>query len=500
MNGEKLAFLSPYGSVRFLLLCLFFMLGMEVLCAQMKGANSSVKPYLTTIIEGSAPDYAGCPLVARVKDDYITDHYEVVGADTVAPSGDFRLVLSIDGPRLVSFQLGVYLCYLFIEPGENFRVGLPPRQDLSEAERLNPYFEPIELQLKHLYPDSTSLNARIAAFDLSLSSAIGSVLPRLRERDSKARVDSAWLSIKVDTVATSAFFKEYTRYRLSFFTYLTHREGKGTQFISDADFRNAPVLYTNPAYMDLFSLVYERYFVFHGRTLRGKQIFQAITDHQSLSELKEVLRQNENLGNNGPLEEMVILKALHDEFFSDNFSRQSLSVILDSLYHTTIIPEHKAIAMLIRERITKLLPGFIPRNFTLQDTYGRNHSLSEYRGKLVLLDFCSTASYTSIQDFALIERLIKMYGEHLQVVSICVDRQLETVKQFVKGANYSWPFLYYGMDPELITEYDVRAYPTYFLLDVDGKLIFSPAPSPREDLDFRLHYLFKDRGWTPRPL
>lgn len=475
-----------------LLLLLFF--GPSVLFSQ-----PSPRRLAGARVEGVAPSYAGRALRAEVLDDYITGHLETVGTDTVGPSGTFVIDLSITEPRLVRFELGVYLCYFFIEPGEHFSIGLPTLREKSEAERLNPYFEPVELQLKQLGGDSTSLNARIAAYDHVFSNAVGSVLPRLREKNAKELVDSAWKTILVDTSAIdNPFLRDYIRYRQGFYIYLTHMNDHGVKYISDNYFRGHPVLYNNPAYMDLFTLVYDRYFLFHGRTSQGHQIGRAISQQQSLTALRGVLRQNQNLGAGGPLEEMVILKGLHDEFFSDNFSRRALSVILDSLYHQTEYMQHKSIAMYIRERITRLLPGFVPRPFALQDVYGKTHTMLDYRGKLILLMFCSTASYSSIQDFALVERILQMYGEHMVVLAICVDKRKETIEQFVKNSNYPWPFLYYGTDPDLIRDYDVRAYPTYFLLDEDGKLLHSPAPSPRENLDFILHYIFRDKGWTPK--
>jgi hypothetical protein len=31
---------------------------------------------------------------------------------------------------------------------------------------------------------------------------------------------------------------------------------------------------------------------------------------------------------------------------------------------------------------------------------------------------------------------------------------------------------------EILEDYDIRAYPSYFLIDPEGKLILSPAPGP----------------------
>ena len=64
----------------------------------------------------------------------------------------------------------------------------------------------------------------------------------------------------------------------------------------------------------------------------------------------------------------------------------------------------------------------------------------------------------------------------------------------LKNTGYDWTFLYYGNKPELVKDYDVRAYPTYFLIGPDKKLIWSPAPSPREDVEVRLFNLLRSKG------
>jgi hypothetical protein len=52
----------------------------------------------------------------------------------------------------------------------------------------------------------------------------------------------------------------------------------------------------------------------------------------------------------------------------------------------------------------------------------------------------------------------------------------------------------YDRQPDVLKEYDIRAFPTYFLIGPDGKLILSPAPSPSEDFESELFEVMKARG------
>lgn len=474
-------------SSRQVLLALLLVLGAGLRVAAQTG---------NVVLQGREPDYAGVVLTFTQKLDYISDTDQPLTSVTVGSDGQFEARFGIIEPTLITLELGVYSCLLFVEPGQKLRIGLPPRLDQTEAERLNPFFEPVEVRLRPVGEDSLSVNAYISRFDRNFERCVDSVMRAMQRLSSNPPVSIMREAIaSFATEDAPAYVVGYKQYRLGLYDYLTGN--MRSQQLSDTYFRNRPVLHNNPAYMELFNLVYDRYFVFHGRTEKGKQIYDAISVRRSYTELCQVLAQNDNLGQD-TLRELVILKNLHDEFFSSNFSRSALTAILDSLYHQTRIPEHAAIATLIRERVTRLLPGFIPYSFTLEDQAGKLRSLRDFRGKYVLLAFCTTASYTCIQEFALLQRLLETYGEHLEVVCICADDSYDAMTRYVNLSGYKWPFLFYGRHPKIIREYDIRAYPTYFLLDADGRVSLSPAPSPQENLDLLLLKIFRDHGWTPR--
>ena len=48
----------------------------------------------------------------------------------------------------------------------------------------------------------------------------------------------------------------------------------------------------------------------------------------------------------------------------------------------------------------------------------------------------------------------------------------------------------------MVADYDVRSYPTYYLVDPEGKLLLSPAPGPQEGLGRVLFEQWRARGWS----
>ena len=412
------------------------------------------------VVFGNSTEYKGQELVFYHYSDFITATETEVGRCKVDVNGNFTCSIKILETTYVFSYLGIYKIYFFAEPTKKYNLILPPREDKTEAQRLNPFFRETDMQVGIANIDKNDINYLINSFDLRFNENFDQIVIEAYKGKSQANIDSliSIMELKYST-SQNQYFNNYRKYRYGLLKQVTYY--KKSTSISNELFLNKQALYSNPAYMELFNLVYDKYFLFFSRTTSGNIIFKNISQDKSLSDLKETLSDNEVLSND-TLMEMVILKALYDEFFSDNFSRSALLTLLDSVYRTTKNAEHLLIAENIRAKITKLLPGFVPNNFTLFDVNDKAVTLDKFEGKYVYLNFCTTTSYTCLQEFPLLDKLYQKYGKHLEIVSISADKEVEDLKSFMKNSGYSWTFLHYGNKPDIIKDFDVRAYPTYF--------------------------------------
>jgi peroxiredoxin len=461
-----------------------------LLIAILLSTNTAYTQQATII--GNSKSYAKEEIVFYRYSDLVTMTEEEMGRCKVDDQGSFKCQLKISETTFLFSHIGIYRAYFFIEPGKTYNIVLPEKEAKTESQRLNPYFRETDLFVGISNIDKSNINFLVNSFDLAFNEKFDLIINDTYKGKTNINIDSLINTIENRYVTMKQpYFDTYRYYRYGLLKQITYIQKAKTT--SERYFLNKPVQYNNTAFMELFNLVYDKYFIFFSRTETGNAVFKNITNEKSLYNLKKTLA-TDNVLSNDTLKELVILKGLHDGFFDDKFSRSALLTILDSLYFTTKIPEHLVIAQNIRTKVTHLLPGFVPTPFELYDENGKLVKLDDFKGKYIYLNFCTSTSYTCLQEFTLLQKLYEKHKQMLEIVTICVDNDKQDMSNLLKNAGYDWTFLHYGNKPEIVKDFDVRAYPTYFLIGPDRKLLLSPAPSPRENFEIQFFKLLRSKG------
>jgi peroxiredoxin len=107
-------------------------------------------------------------------------------------------------------------------------------------------------------------------------------------------------------------------------------------------------------------------------------------------------------------------------------------------------------------------------DFSLEDLNGRNVSLSSFIGKPVLLNFWATWCPYCRKERAHLDKLYKDYSDkNLVIVSISIDRSVETFKKFMEKKPAHFVNLYDGQS-RVASTFHVAGLPTSFLIDRNG--------------------------------
>jgi len=97
--------------------------------------------------------------------------------------------------------------------------------------------------------------------------------------------------------------------------------------------------------------------------------------------------------------------------------------------------------------------------------------LSDYRGKLVLLNFWATWCRPCVKEMPALERLRDRYADRMEVLAVSLDvTDRDSVAAFVSGYGWKLPIL---TDPlnDVGDLYAVRVMPTSYLIGADGTIL-----------------------------
>ncbi len=121
-------------------------------------------------------------------------------------------------------------------------------------------------------------------------------------------------------------------------------------------------------------------------------------------------------------------------------------------------------------------------SYRLIDQYGNEHILSDYKGKVVFLNFWATWCPPCKEEMPYIEDLYKEFGENKKDVIILgitnpvteenlngQDKNIDEIKYFLQENNYSFPTVF-DRTGIYFDNFKIRAFPTTYIIGKDGEI------------------------------
>ena len=113
--------------------------------------------------------------------------------------------------------------------------------------------------------------------------------------------------------------------------------------------------------------------------------------------------------------------------------------------------------------------GWPISDFELRSLNGETLRLSQYQGKVVVVNFWGTWCPPCVQEMPLLEIVYLREQPDLVILGINQQDSLTSVQQFVADLNISFPILI-DEDSLVAEQYLVRGFPTTFFVDANGVL------------------------------
>jgi peroxiredoxin len=459
----------------------------------------------TVIISGKEPSYAHTKIAFYQSKNPFLETEKLLAQTEVDSSGYFRLEFTIGKTQKIFSHLGVFQPYMFVQPGHHYVINLPERTEKTERQQLNPYFKEneIHIDVEEVLDSSQGavvaarkrINPAIQQFENRFIECYDSLAKLTIHKDIPPKaVDSVIgkLEFKFGRISDHPFFKHYKRYQYGRLRRVAFKRVE-RRLINDY-FAGKPVRYHLPPYMKLFQRLFDRYFYKDSPCKGGKgNLISIINEEKDFRKLNRCIAEDQALEND-TLKEMVVLKNLYEGFYQERLADTSLLTVLDSFIQSAEIPFHKSFGLEIKQEVTRLREGTPAPSFSLYNSDSNLVQLNDFQGKYVYLNFCVLEGYTCQLHFRLLGDYRKKFGEHLAVVTIIKSSSFNAIKSFVNQHSYKWTFLHYNGQSGILDEYDVKAFPTYYLIGPEGNFVYSPADPPDKKFPLKFNKLLEEKG------
>lgn len=242
---------------------------------------------------------------------------------------------------------------------------------------------------------------------------------------------------------------------------------------------------TNP---DCTQLVYQVYNNYLKQLAAGElkaEIATAI-NKGSFADLRNVVIKDNKLAE-GELLDYVLLLNLYNEFFSARFNRENIIKTIGDAKTSSSNKKIESISESVLEKVTRFLPGNVLPLRPLVNSEGDSVLMSDYKGKYILLNLARSDSYSTLQEFRIVKMWQNSYDDDLKIITILTDDDFGAGVAKLRKAGYNWEIVDGSDDDELLSFFDVRIFPAFYLFDREGRILMATSLLPSEQLEKLLY-------------
>lgn len=112
-------------------------------------------------------------------------------------------------------------------------------------------------------------------------------------------------------------------------------------------------------------------------------------------------------------------------------------------------------------------------DFEAKELNNKIHRVSDFKGKYILLDFTETYCGPCILSADVLNELNTQYAGKLQIISFYAEKNKAVMQEGIKRDKPKWLCVWdgKGSDSEITLKYGVSGFPTFVLIDPNGKIV-----------------------------
>ncbi len=431
----------------------------------------------STTIKCENLEYAGVKLDFFQYSDPVTKEAEFLFSLEFDETGNCNTTVNHKTTTYVFCDFGIYHGMLFLEAGETIDLRLPPLREKSFADQKNPYFSPVAFWFKT--ENNIQINNQISDFTRQFNQLTDKFFNQLYFRQSKEIYDSlVYLLDKEFRDIKSETFFFHKKMKLKMVEVEAFRQ-KPEQFSGMfSDIKSQFWLY--PSFIDLFEKTFDDQLSFEAKSVKGNEIRTAVNSANILY-LQSFVKNRYNIS--GEITELVILKLLHDAFYSNDFSKSSVIKMVESeLFTKNSNKIIRQAAIHISAKFSHLQKGTLAPVICLKNLDAQQICTNKTSDKFKYIIFADTEMIVCREHLKYLTNIEKRFQKYLEIFVVLRKTEITKMKNFL-AENEIVGIKLIDENNEFITAYKVKSFPQCFLLNENHKVQFVSAKSPLDGFE-----------------
>ena len=436
----------------------------------------------TVVHFNTTPDFIFSEYKVFAVTDFITPDRKLIANGTVNKEGNFNIELNNNKIIVIEIEINDIIKSLFVDQNSKYTVKIDTSSNkypdiIREPEnRINELISSLTKSFDTLNYIKGTPRTRIEFLSQAISGSISKKqLKLMRVLINKAYEDKNKI--------TNQFIKNYYVYYLAPYQAILIDKEYGADSLIKLKkrlFENTQILLYNPAYVNclkIFTLFINHRIYF--KTTKSKNldfsfnnrlIFLSDFNTPELNQLAKLIVVNYELG-----------------FASYNTNKKAESSLLhisDSIGTVTKFSNVAYVSSNIKMKYTELSRINYPApSFVLPDRNNNMISLESFKGKYVYFDFWGVWCNHCREHHKELSQLKDQFDTNIVFVSISVDRYKKSMIQYLDDhPEYDWIFLWAGEKSKITKDYKIFGYPTNFLINREGNIIYRSGTGIKKDL------------------
>jgi Icc-related predicted phosphoesterase len=181
--------------------------------------------------------------------------------------------------------------------------------------------------------------------------------------------------------------------------------------------------------------------------------------------------------------DLVLLKMLHDAFYSGDFSNNAIQQMIKSTRFTSHQNQMiREAAANIDEKITHLQSGSAAPAICLNNLTGQKTCTNQTTGKYKYIIFADTEMAVSREHLKYLSAIEEKYAKNLEIFIVLRNTDAAQMKKFFAESEVPGVKLVDG-NSEYISLYKVKSFPQCYLLDQNHKVKITSVKAPLDGFE-----------------